>query len=185
MTTLPNRTTTALLVIDMQRSVVADAFKTDRVISNIAKLVERARAAGAPVVWIAHEDDEMPKGSDGWCYVDALQRFDSEPLVEKRYGDSFEETDLHAILSAHSVGHVVVTGAQTDACVRSTLHGALTRGYDTTLVGDAHTTIDLRQWGSPISPEQAIAYTNLYWKFSSAPGRQCATANTTDVQFSG
>ena len=57
------------------------------------------------------------------------------------------------------------------------------RGYDTTLVGDAHTTEDLRQWGSPIGPDQAIAYTNLYWKFSAAPGRSAQVVTTDDVTF--
>ena len=183
MTSLQDRPNTALMVIDMQRGVVADAFEVERVIDNINTLVERAREAQVPVIWVQHSDDELSQGSDSWQYVDELQRAADEPLVHKQYGDSFEDTDLESILADRQVGHLVVTGAQTDACVRSTLHGALARGYDATLVTDAHTTEDMRQWGSPIGPAEAIAYTNLYWSFSNAPGRSGNTLPTADITF--
>lgn len=183
MTTLANRPATALLVIDMQRNVVKQGHDVDTVTANINALVDKARAESVPVIWVQHSGDDMPEGSVGWEYVDELKRQDGEPLVAKRYGDSFEETDLESLLAEHSVGRLIVTGAQTDACIRSTLHGALARGYDTTLVGDAHTTEDMQEWGSPISAEQAIAYANLYWSFSSAPGRTCATVATAAVDF--
>ena len=60
--------------------------------------------------------------------------------MHKNYGDSFEATDLESLLAEREVGRLIVTGAESDACIRSTLHGAFTRGYDVTLVGDAHTT---------------------------------------------
>lgn len=183
MTSLADRPNTALLVVDMQRGVVADAHEVDAVVANINTLVDRAREASVPVVWIQHADDGLPQGSEPWEYIDQLQRRDDEPLVHKAYGDSFEETDLESILAAHAVGKLVVTGAQTDACIRSTLHGALARGYDAVLVEDAHTTEDMREWGAPIGPAEAIAYTNLYWGFSSAPGRAGSTMPAADVVF--
>ncbi len=183
MTSLADRPNTALMVIDMQRGVVADAHEIDRVVDNINAVVERARAADVPVVWVQHADDGLERDSEAWQYVDALQRADGEPLVHKRYGDSFEDTDLEAILAERAVGHLVVTGAQTDACIRSTLHGALARGYDATLVTDAHTTEDMRAWGSPIGPADAIAYTNLYWSFTAAPGRVGRSVPTAEVDF--
>ena len=181
MTSLPDRPNTALVVIDMQRGVVAGAYEVPRVIKNIKTLIDRARTAHVPIIWVQHSDDELVEESEAWQYVDELQRADGEPLVHKRYGDSFEETELESLLADLGVGRLVVTGAQTDACIRSTLHGALVRGYDTTLVSDAHTTEDMRQWGAPIGPADAIAYTNLYWSFSSAPGRSASTAPTADV----
>jgi hypothetical protein len=78
----------------------------------------------------------------------------------------------------------VVVGAETDACVRSTLHDAFVRGYDTTLVSDAHTTGDKTSWGAP-PPDQVVAHTNLYWTYESAPGRTAGTAETKDVDFGG
>ncbi len=183
MSSLENRPNVALVVIDMQRGVVADAFEVERVVANINSLVDKARREHVPVVWIQHADDNLAVGSAPWEYIDELQRVDDEPLVHKRYGDSFEDTELESILAEHRVGRLVVTGAQTDACIRSTLHGALVRGYDATLVADAHTTEDMRQWGSPIGPDDAIAYTNLYWSFSSAPGRSGSTLPTAEIDF--
>lgn len=183
MSTLADRSKTALLVVDMQRDVIAQAHDVDNVVANIAALVTKARAEQVPVVWIQHEADDLVVGEDGWQIVDELRPEDDEALVAKNYGDSFEATELESILAGHGVARVVVTGAQTDACIRSTLHGALARGYDTTLVADAHTTEDMREWGSPLSPEQAIAYTNLYWSFSKSPGRSGDVAAAADVDF--
>lgn len=184
MTNLTDRPNAALLVIDMQNDVVAKAHNRDGVIAAINGLVDRARTEGVPVVWVQHSADDMPKGSEGWAYVPELRKREDETVVHKRYGDSFEDTDLETVLAEHRVGRVVVTGAQTDACIRSTLHGALARGYDTTLVTDAHTTEDMRQWGLPIGPEDAIAYTNAYWSFSAAKDAKGSTVPAAEVDFS-
>ncbi len=184
MTNLADRPHTALLVIDVQNDVVAGAHERDVVVAKIAGLIERARTAGTPVVWVQHSDEELARGSAGWEYVPELARKDSEPLVHKEYGDSFEDTDLEQVLAGLGVGHLVVTGAQTDACIRSTLHGALVRGYDATLVSDAHTTEDQSSWGAP-PPDQVIAHTNLYWKYQTAPGRTGGTVASDEVQFAG
>ncbi|MFJ8579756.1 cysteine hydrolase family protein [Micromonospora sp. NPDC093277] len=183
MTTFAERPHTALLVIDVQNGVVRHAFDRDRIVANIAALVEQARAAGVEVVWVQHSSDNLPRGGDDWQYVPELVRRDPEPLVHKAYPDSFEDTDLEAVLAARGVGRLVVTGAQTDECIRSTLHGAIVRGYDATLVGDAHTTEDLSSYGAP-PPEQVIAHTNLYWRYHTAPGRSAGTLATAEVDFS-
>ena len=135
-----------------------------------------------PVVWVQHSDEGLERGSDDWQIVPELRPSDAEPLVEKNYGDSFEDTTLETVLSGLGVGRLVVVGAQTDACIRSTLHGALVRGYDATLVSDAHTTEDLTAWGAP-PPDQVIAHTNLYWSDQTAPGRTAGTVATNDVDF--
>jgi nicotinamidase-related amidase len=183
MTTLENRPNSALLVIDVQNGVVGGAHQRDTVVANIRSLVERARGEGVPVVWVQHSGDGLIRGSDEWRIVPELAPDESEPLVQKNYGDSFEATDLESVLSGLAVGRLVVVGAQTDACVRSTLHGALVRGYDATLVSDAHTTEDQTSWGAP-PPEQVIAHTNLYWTYETAPGRTAGTVPTKDVDFS-
>jgi len=183
MSSLSNRPNTALLIVDVQRDVVADAHDRDGVIANINTLLERARHSSTPVIWVQHADDGLVEGSEGWQYVEELVRKDAEPLIHKHFGDSFEDTELEALLAERAVGHLVVTGAQTDACIRSTLHGALVRGYDATLVADAHTTEDPSQWGLPLNAEQVIAHTNMYWNYSSAPGRSGRTIPTADVDF--
>ena len=182
MTTLESRPNTALLVVDVQTGVVAGAHQRDAVVANIGRLVDQARRERVPVVWVQHTSAHLPKGSDNWRIVPELAPADAEPHVEKSYGDAFEETILETVLSDLGVGRLIVAGAQTDQCIRATLHGALVRGYDATLVADAHTTEDATKWGAP-PPEQVIAHTNLYWTHETAPGRTAGTVATRDVAF--
>ncbi len=183
MTTLTDRPNTALVVIDVQNDVMAGTHDRDAVVANITVLVDKARAANVPVVWVQHSDDNnLPRGSEGWQYVPELKQDESEPVVHKRYPDAFEDTDLEAVLAGRQVGRLMVSGAQTDECIRSTLHGAMVRGYDATLVEDAHTTEDLSEWGAP-TPDKVIGHTNLYWQNHTAPGRQAGTVTTDSVDF--
>jgi nicotinamidase-related amidase len=182
MTTLSDRPNTALMVIDVQNSVVSDVHRRDEVVANIGTLVDKARSEGVPIVWVQHSDEQLEKGSEAWEYVPELKRQDPEALVHKSFADSFEDTNLEEVLADAGVGRLVVTGAQTDECIRSTIHGAFVRGYDVTLVGDAHTTEDQSEWGAP-PPDKVIAHTNLYWKYHTAPGRTAAVEDTKDVTF--
>jgi nicotinamidase-related amidase len=182
MSTLTNRQKTALLVVDVQKGVVEGNHDRDAVVANVGSLVEKARQEQIPVVWVQHNDENLARGSDEWLIVPELGPNEAEPLVEKSYGDAFEDTTLETVLSGLGVGRLVVVGAQTDACIRSTLHGAFVRGYDTTLVSDAHTTEDQSAWGAP-PPDQVIAHTNLYWTHQTAPGRTAGTVETKDVDF--
>jgi nicotinamidase-related amidase len=182
MTILPARPGTALLVIDAQNDVLAAAAGRDQVIANISALAARARAAGVPVIWVLHSDDELVLGSEGWRLVAELAPHDGEPLLNKNYGDSFEATDLEQVLAGRGVGRLVVAGAQSDGCIRATIHGAFTRGYDVTLVSDAHTTDDRSADGGPPA-EQIIAHTNLYWTYQSAPGRTAQVSPSDQVSF--
>ncbi len=182
MATISDRPNTALVVIDVQNGVVDDAYERDAVVANISKLVDQARKERAAIVWVQHSDEGLKKGSEAWEYVPELQRKDSEPLVHKSYADSFEDTDLEEVLAEGGIGRLVVAGAQTDECIRSTIHGAFVRGYDVTLVGDAHTTEDFSQWGAP-TPDKVIAHTNLYWESHEAPGRTAGVTETKDVTF--
>ncbi len=184
MTTLENRPNTALLVVDVQEGVVEGAHERNTIVANVASLVEKARQENVPVVWVQHSGEGLTQGSDAWRIVPELSPNDTEPLIAKNYGDSFEDTRLESVLSDLGVGRLVVVGAQTDACIRSTLHGAFARGYDATLVSDAHTTEDQSEWGAP-PPDLVIAHTNLYWTYQTAPGRTAGTVETKDVNFAG
>jgi len=182
MTTLTDRPHTALLVVDVQNDVVEGAYARDDVVAHIRDLVERARTADTPVVWVQHQDEELVPGTAGWRIVPELVPDAAEPVVHKEYGDAFEGTDLEDVLARLGVGRLIVSGAETDACIRSTIHGAFTRGYDTTLVGDAHTAGDKSAWGAPPVP-QVIAHTNMYWSGQGAPGRTAAVVAASDVAF--
>jgi nicotinamidase-related amidase len=174
--------TTALLVIDMQNRVVSNAVRRTSVIAAIASLIDRARDADAPVVWIQHSSDELVRDTDDWQLVPELVPRPAEPVIHKQHGDSFEATNLAEVLTGLGARTLVVTGAQSDACVRSTLYGAFVRGYDVTLASDAHTTEDLTEWGAP-PPEQVIDHLNLSWQFVSAPNRSAAVKRADGVVF--
>ncbi|GAA5166265.1 MULTISPECIES: isochorismatase family protein [Amycolatopsis] len=182
MTTLENRPNTALLVVDVQNGVVGGCHRRDEVVATIGGLVEKARREGVPVVWVQHSDENVVYGSDDWEIVPELSPRDGEPCLGKNYADAFEGTTLEDELAGLAAGRLVLAGAQTDECIRATLHTAIVKGYDALLVADAHTTEDHSAWGAP-PPEQVIAHTNLYWRYHRAPGRTAGTVDSADVDF--
>lgn len=182
MTTLADRPNTALVVIDLQNAVIENAYRRHEVLAAVNMLLERAREARVPIVWVRHADEDLKAGSDAWQIVAELVPAPGESIIEKNFRDAFEGTDLEQVLSKLGVGKLIVTGAQTDMCVRSTLHGAMVRGYDATLVSDAHTTEDLTEWGAP-PPDAVIRHTNLYWSGQRAPGRVGGVIESQDVHF--
>ena len=62
MTTLSDRPNTALVVIDVQNGVVAEAHERDAVVANISALVDKARGEGVPVVWVQHSAERPAEG---------------------------------------------------------------------------------------------------------------------------
>ena len=181
MTTLANRPNSALIVIDVQNAVVENAFKRDEIVRNIATVVDKARAADIPVVWVQHSDDYLTTGSDGWQIVAELQPSEGEAIIHKNYRSSFEATDLEDVLAAAAVGHLIVTGAQTNFCVRNTVHAAFERGYDVTVVGDGHTTSD-ESWNNyELKADTIIDDFNLGFTHYDLPGRRVRLIHSTDA----
>lgn len=145
MSTFEDRPQAALLVIDAQNGVLAPSVNAGAVVAKIATLVGEARAQSVPVIWVQHSDASLVRDTDDWRITAELMPGADEPIVHKQYGDAFEATDLAEQLAQAKAGRLILVGAQTDACIRSTLHGGLARGYDITLVSDAHTTEDMRE----------------------------------------
>jgi nicotinamidase-related amidase len=170
MSTLTGRDQSALLVVDVQNDVVGTAWHRDEVVGKIGDLVQRARAAGTPVVWVQHNAQEMPIGSPGWQIVDDLAPADGEPRIDKQFGDSFADTELESVFAAQQVAHVVLCGAQTDACITATMYGAVHRGYDVTLVEDAHTTGDTQFRDAALPATVLINHLVRAATYSSLPG---------------
>lgn len=130
----------ALIVIDVQVNVVADAFERDAKVAKMAEAVTRARAASIPVIWVRHSAEDLPLNSDGWQIVPELIPLAGEPIIEKKFRSSFIETNLEEVLANLKVSHLYICGAETNNCVRHTSMSALDSGYDITLIEDAHTT---------------------------------------------
>jgi nicotinamidase-related amidase len=170
MSNLTGRDQTALLVVDVQNDVVGTAWHREEVVGRIGDLVQRARAAGTPVVWVQHNEEEMLIGSPGWQIVDDLVPTDDEQRIDKQYGDSFADTDLEAVFAAKNVAHVVLCGAQTDACITATLYGAVHRGYDVTLVEDAHTTDNTEFRGRTLPADLLVNHLVRAATYSQLPG---------------
>lgn len=182
MSSFQDRPNTALLVIDLQNLVVDGTFRRDEVVGTVKDLVDRAHEENVPVVWVQHKAEHLLPNTHEWEFVPELQQEDGDRLVPKTYGDAFEGTILNEVLEDLGVGHIVVTGAETDACIRSTIHGGFTRGYDVTLVADAHTAGDKTEWGAP-PVEQVIDHTNLYWQFQGGVGKTAAVETADQVSF--
>lgn len=171
----------ALLVIDVQKGVMANCWERERVIENIGKMVDYARQTDVPVVWIQHEAEDLPRDSEQWQMVDELQPADGEVRVYKTYSDSFAETELGQLLEERGIGHVVLSGAQTNACIRNTTYGAINRGYDVTLVEDAHTTESFEVEGVTLDPAVIVMDANLGLMFNEWPDQEVGTATTETV----
>ena len=183
--------TSALIVIDVQNANTADGWQRDEVIDRIRTLIDRAKAAGAPTLWIQHEEGETFRpGSEGWQIVEEVRPAEGETVIAKHYLDSFADTTLRKELDALGVRHLVICGAATDACIRATTARALIEGYDTTLVGDAHTT-DVGPWDLPlpdgrtvpVGAEEMVAYTNFFVADTTYPGVTTSVVNHDEVQF--
>jgi len=181
MSTFSDRPNTALIVIDVQNGVVGDAWNRAQVIANINTLVTKARAKSVPVIWVQHSEVEMPIGSEYWQIVSELAPLESEPHIRKEYGSSFEATNLDEVLADLKVGNLIICGAQSNNCVRHTSHAALERGYDITLVGDAHTTSDVDWDVYQIKADQVVSEQNLAFLNYALPGRRATGKKTSEV----
>lgn len=174
-----------LIVVDVQVGVVHDAWDAERVVANVAHAVERARAAGVPVIWVQHSDDDLPHGSPQWQWAPALLPASGEPLIHKHFNSSFEETSLEAELAGLAATHITLAGAASNWCIRATAYGALERGYDLTLVKDAHTTGTMvLDDGTHIEAASVVRELNIAMTWLSYPGRSNGTATAAEVDFS-
>jgi nicotinamidase-related amidase len=178
---VPSPERTVVLAIDLQAGVMPGCFDEQGVLARAAGLVARARTADAPVVWVHH--DPVGVGTPEWELAAPLQRAEGEPLVRKSYRDSFAGTDLRETLDELGATRLVIIGAQSDFCVRTTMQRAAAEGYDVTLVSDAHTTVDAEWDGVPISGEQIVAHTNMYFSGLQYPGQDFALAAHDQVVF--
>jgi nicotinamidase-related amidase len=183
MSTLAGRDKSALLVIDVQNGVVEGAFNLKAVLENINSAITKARAAGLPVIWVQHSDEELIIESENWQIVPELQPQEGEPKVRKVHRSSFEATDLEQILADFGVGHVYISGMQTNNCVRHTTHSAQERGYDITILSDAHSTTGYEWDGHTVVAKDVVDEFNDNFGGTELPGRFTRAISTSELIF--
>jgi len=184
MATIHEGNKAALVVVDVQVGVMREAWDASRVVGNIARAVERARAEHVPVIWVQHTDDDLPKESPQWQWVPELVPAEGEPRVHKQFNSSFEQTSLQRELAGLGVTHIVLAGAATNWCIRATAYGALERGYDITLLSDAHTTETMQlESGVTIDAADVVQELNIAMRWLSYPGRTNGVASAEHVNF--
>jgi nicotinamidase-related amidase len=184
MATIRSGNQAALLVVDVQAGVVAGAWQRDERVANVALAVRRAREAGVPVIWVQHNDDELKLGSPEWQWVPELVPADGELHIHKRHNSSFEQTELDAVLAAGGIAHLVLAGAASNWCIRATAYAALERGYDLTLLEDAHLTGTMELDGRRVEAQSVIDDLNIAMRWLSYPGRRNGCASAAGVAFS-
>ncbi len=173
-----------LLVVDVQADVMREAWDAARVIKNITRAVARARAQSVPVIWVQHADDELVFGSPGWQWASGLGPAEGEPLIHKHFNSSFEQTTLEEHLARLGAAHIVLAGAATNWCIRATAYAALDRGYDLTLVADAHTTGTMElENGMRLEAANIVQELNIAMTWVSYPGRKNGAAPAEAVDF--
>ena len=173
-----------LLVVDVQAGVMAEAWDAPRVIGNVARAVERARAQGVPVLWMQHSDEDLRHGSPEWQWVPELVPGAGETLIHKQFNSSFEQTTLEQELAKVGATHITLAGAATNWCIRATAYAALERGYDLTLVKDAHSTGTMQlDNGTRIEAASVVDELNIAMTWLSYPGRSNGTATAEQVDF--
>jgi nicotinamidase-related amidase len=175
---------TALLIIDVQHALCAGdyaAFDIDRVIQRINAVSAKARAAGAPVILIQHEEEDGPLqfATAGWQLADGLITSASDLRIRKTASDSFHGTDLHRLLQEREIAHLVVCGLQSEFCVDTTVRRALALGYPVTLVADGHSTLD----NAVLSAAQIAAHHNLTLSHLTSFGPRVSPVPASDVRM--
>lgn len=178
-----NRANSALIVIDVQNDVVKSAHNRDEIIGNIQRAVIKARENRTQVIWVQHSEEFLPIDSDGWQIVPELVPTPAEPIIKKLFRSSFEETDLEAVLGNLDIDHLYICGAETNNCVRHTSHAALERGYDITLLADAHTTTDWHWQDRPLLALQIIDEANRAFYNYRLPGRSAISIAVSEAKL--
>lgn len=174
----------ALLVVDVQIGVVADAWDRDRVVGNVALAVRRAREAGVPVLWVQHGDEELKPDTPNWQWVPELEPGPGERRIYKSFNSAFENTDLVELLDRLGVSRIFLAGAATNWCIRATAYAALDRGFDVTLLSDAHTTGDMELGsGRRVEARVVIDDLNVAMRWLSYPGRVNGVATAAEADF--
>jgi endonuclease-3 len=178
------RTYSGLLVIDVQVGIIEGfhAYRGREVLEQINGLLAKARASNTPIIYVQHDGEKghpLEIGSEGWEIHPDINPCGDDLIIRKRAADSFFETTLQQELEARGIKDLIVTGCMTEYCVDTTSRRAVSMGYDVTLVGDAHTTIDNKL----LTAAQIIAHHNALLDGFDAGSHTIAVKPADEVTF--
>ena len=175
--------TSGLLVVDVQNAVVVGMPGRDELVTTIARLVDDARAAGSPVIWVQHEVEDLPHGTWGWEIVPELRQAAGEPVIEKHHRSAFGDTGLGDLLRGRGIERVIVVGAQSAFCVDMAGKHALAEGFDVTWVSDGHGNGDQETSDGVVQDAKVRALLNRTWSSMRHPGRTVEVVSSDDVRW--
>jgi nicotinamidase-related amidase len=172
----------ALVVIDLQNAVIADAWDRDGVARRTGALIERARDEGVPVIFVRHEEPgELERGGWGWRFDAHVAPLPGERVVTGQYPDPFANTMLADALDAMDVTHLVIAGARTDGAIQATVYRGIAEGWHVTLVADCHTTSKV---SGGVPGGAVISHANAALASLEYPGRVVEVVPHDEVCFS-
>lgn len=182
---------TALVVIDVQRGILdfpGLARKKeidqalDQTVLRIGALIERARAARVPVVYVQHDGGpghRLEPNTAGWPIRTEIAPLPGEPLIRKRACDAFFETRLREELAACNVRQLVIAGCMTQYCIDTTVRRGVSLGFDVVLAADGHSTADT----PALRFEQIIAHHNALLDGFDAGAHQVRVSASSEIRF--
>lgn len=172
--------TRALVIIDVQANLFDEprAYRIDEVAALLDRKAAEARAVGAPVIFIQHEEAgcEWERGTPGWQFHPSLSPKPGDIVVAKSFCDGFRDTNLAATLERLGVDSMVIGGYATDFCVDTTVRAAASRDIPTTVIADAHTTSERPH----LSAADIVRHHTWVWSRFDAP---VSVASARDITF--
>lgn len=166
----------ALLVIDVQLGLFKKStplYRAADILAKINTLIERARAAGVPVIYVQHCNDSfLRQDTPDWqLHPDLLPPTEGEFRIYKRHGSAFEGTSLEQELERREVGWLAISGLVTHGCVKAACLDACALGYQVALAADGHSSfskdaarlidewnVKLQQAGARVIPAAEIDF---------------------------
>jgi nicotinamidase-related amidase len=155
-----------LLVINVQQGMFnlsKPLYRGTNALIGIKELIQKARRNNIPTIFIQHcgkEKSLFEKGSPGWQIHPAIALNESKIIIEKKYSDAFQDTNLNITLKELSVETLIICGLVTEGCIDTTVRRAFSLGYKVIVVSDCHSTTD----SEVLNAKQIIDHHNHIFK---------------------
>ncbi|MBM6617824.1 cysteine hydrolase family protein [Bacillus suaedaesalsae] len=157
----------ALLIIDVQNGMFTEGkevYRGKTLLDKISNLITKARATDTQIIYVQHNAPAgrpLETGTVGWEIHSHIFPQVEDVIIQKSTPDSFHHTSLEEELKLRNIGHLYITGIQTEVCVDTTCRRAFSMGYKVILISDSHSTWDSEE----ITAQQIMNHHNnvLRW----------------------